>query len=314
MALQEAYSLELNRIITADEAYDLYWNNKLFDKHKFECIGENCSGQVTCACMDIVEQDLKQVPHFRIKDENHSKGCTYFNNLTSKVNTTETSNHIGKNNIKDKSEKFKFKRPQSHFEIMQNGDSSSKESTINKNKTKSSFYNNGNNYTSIYSISPIVNRWIKYRGEDLLEENTIEIEREISYKDLFRCVYKRDIANQGEDNYIYYGQAFIDRKKDNTGYQLTFTDKFTFKHKDKYIRPKIFIQDEVIENYFVKNMLIRKIEKIVKEKRNVCSLFIYSHPQLIKDKFINFNIDNLDLLDIRDLSFYDKIYESKPSI
>nr|MDA3908943.1 hypothetical protein [Sulfurimonas sp.] len=72
-----------------------------------------------------------------------------------------------------------------------------------------------------------------------------------------------------------------------------------------------FISNEMIEKYEIKNLLVKRLEKISKSDKNICVVFIYSKPNL-KKQYINFNIDNLDLLEIRYLDFLEEIKNTVP--
>ncbi|MFA6197223.1 MAG: hypothetical protein WC656_11345 [Sulfurimonas sp.] len=303
MGLEEAYSIERNEIIDAERAYDLYWSGQLSDKKAFQCPDEKCNAHVTCACMDIVEQNLKQVPHFRIISE-HSSECTLFDDENKIEYSTENpTNIIGINRTKSKEEKFYFSRPKNSDTNQENTETGINKTSIKKT-TNTSGYNQGENIRRFHSLRPIIKNWLNYRKNGILESKNIDFERLISYKDLFKGVYHQDIRFLGKENFIYWGIAFIDSLKNKKGYQVKFTEYLISGELNK--RPSFFISNEMIEKYEIKNLLIKRLETISKSDKNRCVVFIYSKPTC-KKEYINFNIDNLDLLEIRYLNFFEEI-------
>jgi len=303
MGLEEAYSIERNEIIDAERAYDLYWSGKLSNKKAFQCPDENCKADVTCACMDIAEQSLKQVPHFRIVGE-HSNNCKLIENENNIEHSGEHEyNSIGHNRTKSKEEKFQFSRPKYKNDSEENN-SGTTNRTSQKKVTKSAGYNQGKNIKRFYSLRPVIKNWLNCRKNGQLESKHINFERLISYKDLFRGVYHQDIRYLKNENFIYWGKAFIDPLKNKKGYKINFGEYLISEGEKK--RPSFFISNQMIEKYEVKNLLINRLEKIANSDKNICVVFIYSKPSLNK-KYINFNIDNLDLLEIRYLDFLEEI-------
>lgn len=308
MSLEEAYSLEINQVIDADIAYDLYWSGILTDKQKFICPGDNCEAQVTCACMDIAEQDLRQVPHFRVPNNDHSAKCSLFqdgNNIHNKSEHQTDSLKI-KNNIKSNSEIFKFSRPPSHFDKSTNKEGKEKKS-IHRSDGNNNTYSSSNNLKKFYSLKAIINRWIKYRKANITDDRFINIERDISYSNLFKGIYHQNVNNLPDEKFIYWGKAFINKLNNDSGYRIQFTEYL--KIDDLEIKPSLFISSKMIEDYQVKSLLIKRLEKICSSDKNLGAIFVYSKP-IIRNNYINFDIDNLDLIETRYLDFYEQIYKT----
>lgn len=311
MSIEEAYSLELNKVVDAEIAYDYYWQGKLIDKHQFICPGDNCQAQITCACMDIEEQDLKKNPYFMMpSSQTHSDKCSlYYDEQQISHIEGSSSNSLRVNKNKSSKEKFSFSRPKTDSDI-----DGSKEPPNTKVNSKSSGngkgYSKGNNIKRMYSLRPVISNWIKYRQANTLDKNYIDIEREISYKNLFKGIYNLNLDYYLEENLIFYGKAFIDKLK-NGNYKITFLEYFKviIDDEEKKIRPSFFISKKMIDNYPIKRLLETRLKKIEENKQNIGSVFIYSKP-ILKNKYINFKIDSLDLVEIRYLKFYEQIYKS----
>ena len=78
MAIDIAYSIEINDYLDPDRAYEYYWTEIIKDKKGFECPGDNCSAQITCANLDEDRQNMRMVPHYRVYGD-HSTECEIFN-------------------------------------------------------------------------------------------------------------------------------------------------------------------------------------------------------------------------------------------
>ena len=74
MRLEQAYSLELGKDITADEADKFFSEGALTSKHLFECPEQGCNAQVTCANLDRPKRLRKRDPYFKFVSE-HSSTC-----------------------------------------------------------------------------------------------------------------------------------------------------------------------------------------------------------------------------------------------
>lgn len=309
MSIEEAYSLEIGQVIDAEVAYDLYWSGKLTDKQKFICAGDNCTAQITCAGIDIPEQNQKQVPHFRMPSDTHSENCSLFKDEY-QIDHVGGGNSTtrGSNQVKSKKEKFNFSRPVVDTDI-----DGSKEPPVIKITPKSTGngggYSQSNNIKRMYSLRPVIKNWLKYRNANTLDKHYIDMERDISYANLFKGVFRQNIDNYPDENLIFYGKAFIDKLKDDKGYRLKFLEplKITIDEKVQEIKPTFFVSKEMIENYPIKSLLTTRLKKIEEKKQNIAAVFIYSKP-ILNVKYINFNLKSLDLLEIRYLDFYQQIY------
>lgn len=301
MALEEAYSTELDEIIDADVAYDLYWSGKLTDQRKFTCPGDNCGVQVTCACMTIVEQDLKKSPYFTVSE--HKDSCSLFGDENHIDYINSCSNSYGSHQIKSKKEKFEFSRPPSHTE----GNGSKVPGTVKPTSLstpRGAGVSSGNNLKRMFSIKSIINRWVDYREAGTVEIKTIDMEREITYKNLFKDNYGLKLENLSDERFIYFSTAYFNKLKNGNGYKIAF--RKPFKVDDKNVYPTFFISNDMMENYQIKSLLTKRIKKLANSDDNIGLVFLYSKPYINKS-YVNFSIDNLDLLDIRNLDFFEKL-------
>jgi len=306
-SLEEAYSNEYDEIIDPELAYDLYWARVITDKSDFECPSDLCTAKVTCINIDQEKQDMHQSPHFR--GYNHSEDCDATFGKDKTAGTEVPSKSAQSKFVKNDSisDVFHIKRPKKQFakKDLSNIDPNKKKKKIRKrgrNTTGDEFYG-GSEY---YSVRSLVSKFIRYKKENSLSEHKINIlGKDLSYKSQFKGIYKQPLSALPDSNLIYWGVSFVDYSEENKRYKITFGE--TLESNGNNIRPSFFISEKMIEEYPVRNLVIKRLEKISKEKDKRAFIFLYSKPCLSGDKYINFNLESLDYLEIRYLDLFDDL-------
>lgn len=72
MKLEKAYSEDLNKRITAEEADYRYSIGDITSKHAFNCPDDLCMALVTCANLDKPKVKRKRDPYYKIVGEHHT--------------------------------------------------------------------------------------------------------------------------------------------------------------------------------------------------------------------------------------------------
>lgn len=156
----------------------------------------------------------------------------------------------------------------------------------------------------------LVSKFIRYRKDDSLSEHKINIQgKDVSYRSHFKGIYQQPIAALPDENLIYWGVAFIDYIEKNKCYKITFGE--TLEHGGNNIRPSFFISNAMITDYPVRNLVVKRLEKISKESDKRAFVFIYSRPFSSGDNYINFDLESLDYLEIRYLDLFDELKKKK---
>lgn len=286
-SLPFAYSVEYGDIISPDDAYDLYWAGKLTNQHAFKCPGLNCKANVTLANMYKEEQKLLQTPHYRCKE--HESGCEYKKLLIN----AEAEISTGLTEKDDKKDEFLTKRPLRNIDhIIQ-----PIEKIINANDDN--IENKYRKYTAkpkFYTIRPIVERYFIHRENGDAGNQIIKVDGNIfTYQTLFKGIMNQDIDDYKNRYFIYWGKAYINRLRDDTGYRIVFVNKM--KLNDVEIRPSIIIPDEVFKTYMFKKRLDKYINLINVQNKEQYLCFVYASPTSSQNKYINFNLLSLDFID-----------------
>lgn len=293
-SLPYAYSIELDDIIDAELAYELFWAGKIRDKSAFSCPEEGCKGNAIGINLHKVVNDWVQAPHFR--GFNHDEHCIY-HEKNIRTNAKGKSNRTG---TRSELDEFLLARPDKEKGTMS---SNKVEGTTRAKRTKGPesdiVY-----HAKYFTIRSLVSNFATHRKEGEEMDRFVRIDGlKLSYKDLFIGVYNQDSDNLPKDNRIYWGVAFLDRGASNNHYRVTFAE--AFKLKGEVTRPSFLLYDNLIDSYHSR-LIGRRIKQYAKEKSPRVLVFIYGKPAEEK-KYLNFKVDNLDMLDIRGLDFFNEL-------
>lgn len=302
MKTEFAFSLDCNFIVDSDEAYELYWLGIIKHQRNFECIGEDCHAQITCANIYKLEKDMVVPPYFKVHGE-HSENCSYQPNKIQPY-SPQRNNNISKSRgiISDEFlEILHLERPPSHLErrrrtLQLHPEQQSNLSSERKKSEKEALSRLSQKPKNRHCIRPIVNNFREYRQEKSLETKYIQIKNAtVPYADLFIKINSQNINNLPKYPRIYWGQANLYDNK--THYNILFSDYLS--SNDELIRPSIYVNNKLIEEAFND----RLIEKNFQELSGSCIYcFVYAKP-CPKPKngknYINFYPRNLDFLEIK---------------
>ena len=299
--MEFAYSIDLDDFIDPDMAYDYFWSDIIKSRNAFKCPNEKCNADITCANIEKVKQDMKQVPHFR--GYHHIEGCQY--DSKNKNNSIESDENYENAKIgTNLCDKFLLNRPESK----ETAQESTATSGYSRNEDSKKYI--GGRY---YSIRSLVSKWIQVRKSDLLEEAFIKIEgNDITYKELFKGVYHQELDELPDQNRIYWGTAFIDRLESIPGYKIKFCSQFDYYAES--INPSFIISDSDIEDYKVKKLLKLRLKTINEEKTPIGLVFIYGtpyHKESNGNSYINFSLRNLDFIEIRYTDLFEQLKVKK---
>lgn len=296
-SLPFAYSVEYGDIIPPDDAYDLYWEGKLTDQHAFKCPGLNCKADVTLANMYKEEQELLQTPHYRCKE--HESGCEYLVTLfNSEKKATSGSSEKG-----DMNDVFLTTRP------INKTDHTSQpiERIIDTNESgNDEKYRKYTAKPKFYTIRPIVERYFIHRENGDAGNYEIRVDgKSFTYQTLFKGIMNQDIEEYRNRYCIYWGKAYINRLRNNTGYRVVFTN--IMKIDNIEIRPSIIITDEIFDKYPYKRRLQKYINLRNAKKNEQYLCFVYSAPTSSQKKYINFNLSSLDFIDFSNTEYLNRL-------
>lgn len=303
--IELAYSLELNRVMDALEANELWLEGKLKDKRNFECIDQNCHAGITCRNMDTYINNRKMLPNFIMssRENNHDINCQIYK---------EYEEQFKKNNKQKKGEKaktigkracFHMIRPENHKLIQHIDNSNGILSTKNKKeKIEKKYISSENRKSNYYWLYSIITYYLNSYKNGTLHDDKLEIDfgngkiYNYSLDKLFKRIKtENEFTDTDKKHYVYCGKGKIFGRKDG-GYDLVFDDKFVNSSK----KVKCIINKNMIEQCTIGRINKIHIFEQMKEKES----FIYVlGTKNISDKYntVYLNICSLDNVAISEI-------------
>lgn len=305
MRIPVAYSTECDEVIGAELAYDYFWAGIIKDKRAFECPGDNCNLQVTCANLDKLLNDMKQKPHYRGGSREHDPECTFLKEIEIKEAELKESEESKEERAKKRDElpdKFEMTRPKAQKEKKTTANTPLLITEEQKKKTKSASYgNNGFKSSTHYSLRAFVTKYIKYKSQGLTSQRHINIKGyNFSYEKMFIEMTGQDISTLEKYPRIYYGEAYID-EKEHSAFTCSYKQPFTEEGENR--KTSTYIPAENIQKAFTNTLSLKKFRRVSKKKPPTAWVFIYGIPELreVKGKrYYNFKIFNMDYFDLRE--------------
>lgn len=306
MKIEKAYCTDLDEIIDVETAYDLYWAERISDKHNFECIHEDCDAAITAANLDKLRQDMVYDPYYKVVDaEDHSISCPYRNEVETVSNNTkggQVNTTRGKLDS-DLADVFGFKRPPSHFEkrVSTSPVDETKNSSTNKKRKKIAFKAEENRPSTHYSLLSFVSKYSRHLKQGATTQKFISIDKSnVSYAEMFVEINGQCIKSLSDSSRVYFGKAYVNKIK-NGDYTIRFVQSFEVNKQP--VHTSIYLPQKVIENAFSRKMSERKFEELSKKKYPAVWAFVYAKPfRQDKDgkQYVNFKLGNMDLFDFRE--------------
>ncbi|MDD3279034.1 MAG: hypothetical protein PHG16_09175 [Lachnospiraceae bacterium] len=232
--IELAYSEEINDIVDAIEANELWMDGVLTDKKAFECIDEKCSAKITCRNMDTFAHSRKMMPHFiyASRDNMHSDMCEVYREFEEKekeTNKNETKNkakHIGTKVC------FHMIRPENHRNTMRTNTKIESEIKVTKAEARRKYLDTKERKSNYYWLNSMISYYVKSFVEKKTDIDSIEVDFGKGKKYIYKLnsFFKR-ISNEQEKtdkdkmNYVYYGKGIL-YSRDDGGYDIVYKEKF----------------------------------------------------------------------------------------
>lgn len=297
-----AYSFEIEDVIDAMEANELWLEGVLKNKRAFKCIDKNCDAKITCKNMDTFADERKMNPHFIMSNRKnmHSSVCKVYKEFEEKVSKRMeikeegASQHIGKKVC------FHMERPENHRIIGHNVINNEKNNVIDIVEKKKKTRENGKKHNSnYYWLNSLIWYYVEAYKKGTTEQDTVEIDfggnKKYTYSlnRLFRRIKnENEITDRNRNHYVYYGKGIVFLRNDG-GYDLVFFEKFLGSEK----RVKCIIKKTALEAciYGKENKMNILKSAIGKER----FIYVLSSKNINEEYNVVFlNIKNLDCVAI----------------
>lgn len=290
MKLEKAYSEELGKSITAQEADKHYEDGKITSKFKFQCPDDNCSAPVTCANLDRPKHKRKRDPYYKVVGD-HSDECSIAKDIEpqkkgSRITTDiysdsdEYIDHTIRLNLQPPS----TKRPEP---AGKNDGGDDDESRAKQGQTPDS---GKRKIQRSKTLSSLIDAYLAN------ESHTVQLPEigVINIRDFFVAINGQDLSELEDEFRIYYGKAWFNKKEN--GYSIVF-DK-TLTSADITKRPSTYMPlEKLIESGF-KRFKVSELEKLADKKPKTVFILSQAGPQ-VRNGYINFWCEGPEYLDYR---------------
>ncbi|EMH4150092.1 hypothetical protein AB7044_03820 [Providencia stuartii] len=291
MKLEQAYSLELKKDITAEDADTLFTKGILASKHLFECPERDCHAQVTCANLDKPKRLRKREPYFKFVSE-HIAGCRIEAESDTDIRQIKATQEDPEalpfilDDIVDLDLSSPNKKSIRELPV------SDSDSAVEK-RLRRSINEHGDGIKHRHSrkrLSGLVNAFINKENFFL---NTLE--GILPLRDFFIKINDhKSLKEYPDEPRIYFGKAWLNRHKES--YLVRFDNKM--QADELNCRPTFFIPDRLVERSEYSRTSRETLEKIVDANKPLY-LFIFSELPPVKSNngnYINFKLDDLTYL------------------
>ncbi|AFL99271.1 hypothetical protein Desde_0826 [Desulfitobacterium dehalogenans ATCC 51507] len=298
MKIEEAYSYDYMDVVDAEKAYELFWEGVIKDKRNFECPAQNCKAQITCSNIDKQIEEMKNTPHFRVYGE-HSDECDIYKEIKlAELDVSTEKNKSRTSYLGSETDIFTTERPKNHYHTRKE---SVKDNDDKHKGIKTSIQTNRDNSLTkrspeFYSIRPLISKFQRHSKENNLSQRFIKIKGyDVSYKEMFVKIDNNELDKLSKYPRIYFGEATVYRKN-NSDFVVRFASSII--DADVKYKPSLYISNEMINSYYWKHKLQTCLNELASNREKQVLVFVYSKPYK-KDRFLNFYIDTLDLIDFR---------------
>lgn len=291
MKLEKAYSIELDKVVSASEADNHYQNGEISSKFSFTCPGENCNAQVTCANLDKPVIKRIRSPYYLIVGE-CCDGCE----INRAIEGENRRRGVGRN-IYSESEGYihdavrldvtplSNKRSSGHIDLEGDG------SYIVGGKSTSVDSRSKRKVQQKRRLSALVSA---FRNKEYLK---IQVPNEgvMPILDFFIDVRDKEIGDLDDGYRVYYGKAWVN--KSDKGYSVRFRD--TMKCNDIISNPSFFVPLRFLEESSFGDFNLRFMDDLANKKLKDVYILCEVAPYLVKKKYINFMLNGVDFFECR---------------
>ncbi|WP_028590877.1 hypothetical protein [Paenibacillus massiliensis] len=293
--VEYAFSLKLQKNMTASEAHEACRDGELDDKTAFKCCSEECSARITCVNMDKSPWQMRVREHFKVYGE-HSVNCTeimrsHNTDVKKKRRELNEAPRIREDII------FHIKRPKRHSETKINGKNddgraqTSQTTSVRRTSTAGKDSERLQRKSNLYLLSTLMRKYIHAKKNNDLNGLKVSLELfgktyEYSLGTLFNEISAVSInKEEAWKTKVFYGKAII-RKNSKNEYWINFSYKFNNSDLDV----KCSIRKEIIDNSHNKKGSVNNIENFL-NKEAYCFLLGSVN---ITQKILYINVQSLD--------------------
>lgn len=295
MKLEKAFSKDIKKNITAQEADNQFERNIIRSKFNFSCPDKNCNASVTCANLERPKAQRKRKPYYKVVSE-HSPQCEIAKDIKyqKRSTTIQSDLYSSEDEYRDNAIRLNLQSPcvrRPKVDNSMNNSSDEQEKIKKRNENESS----KRKIQATKTLSSLIDSYLAQESLDiqLPGKGTINI------KNLFIEVNGQNLKNLTDHFRIYFGKAWFNKKEN--GYSIVF-DK-TLRSNKLAKRPSTYISKKKLEESGFLRFNISTLEKISDGKPKMVFILCETIPR-IKNGYINFWCEGPEYLDYRPLTNY----------
>lgn len=291
MKLEKAYSEDLKKAITAEDADYNFLLGKISSKYAFTCPDENCNAAVTCANLDKKKSQRKIPPYYKVVGE-HDINCLINQAIIEKNKQKIEQNDIYSENDTyiDNAVRLNL-RPVNHQRTTTDNSTISKDDTIKTGHKANSNQSNKRKVLPSKTVSSLVSAFLN-KEKLIVQIPEVGI---LPIEDLFIEINGQDISNFNDEFRVYYGLAWIN--KVDKGFSVKFANKLI--NGNLQIRPSFFIALSVIENSAYAKFNLETLNKLCNKSLKQVFILSETGPRPKENEYLNFWLEGLEYMDYR---------------
>ncbi|MBF7690861.1 hypothetical protein [Acinetobacter pollinis] len=288
----EAFSKDLGCSVTVPEAEKFFDKKQIKSKYEFQCIGENCSANITCANLDKPKDKRIVPPYFKYVSE-HAENCSEGKRIKileiefEKRKKKRDLSHLKEGDVMlDLTPYSDTKKTTSH--TSSTGGLDSKETgETNENDSTS----NSNRRPMRLRLSGLVDKFEERINLTFVDDSN----NRSSLNDLFiNFETEQNIEDLPDEPKIYYGKAWINPARG--GYSIKFIQKMRYKEELLFV--SFYISEYKLKDLSKNSRFSSTKFDAFIERKKPLKVYIYSElpPDLKNEKYLNFYLKDLSYL------------------
>ncbi|MCD1125203.1 hypothetical protein LPW36_04035 [Jinshanibacter sp. LJY008] len=296
MKLEKAFSLDMNKTMTATEADYYYPKGAIRSKFSFKCPDLYCDAQITCANLDRAKNKRKVDPYYRTVSD-HSDTCSIAKDLQTQKGTRSTYDDDYSDADVYIENAFRLNlRPLSNTrpENDETDDDSGRTNSI-RGRQQTTDASVKRKRQRRKTVSSLVASYLN--GDNF--EVQLPGAGSITLREMFIEIDEQQIGDFEDELRIYYGKAWINKSPNGNGFSVRFAN--VLRHDELITRPSFFISSKLIEQCDYQKFQQSALEALVTAKPVDIYILSAVGPYLHKSgEYINFGLGGLEYLEYRE--------------
>jgi len=293
MKLEKAFSLDLNRTMTATDADYHYQQGAIRSKFSFKCPDLHCDAQVTCANLDRPRNERILDPYYRVVSD-HSDTCTITKDIQKETKSVYHDEYSDSDEYIENAFRLNLRPPNNTRAGNDDEADDDKQTGGVRGRSQTTNTPTKRKQQRSRTVSSLVASFLN--GDDF--EIQLPGTSLISLRKLFIEIDGQQISDFEDDMRIYYGKAWINKSPNGNGFSVRFAN--ALQHEELNVRPSFFINDELIKQSGYRKFQQTTLEALATSKPVDIYILSAIGPYPHKSgEYINFKLEGLEYMEYR---------------